>query len=689
MEQANKALILRLPSNRSIPNSSLRSLILQDDASNNMSTVEVPQGYLNVTKEFEKLLKAAVGGKRLSQSKMTALTELALNNFEHDTQLVSILYRTHKGLATEGKVPSLYVFDSLARAARSRATQSRADPKSSVGNAATFLAKIEGVLDGLIKDMIATGTTEAKEKTLKVLDIWTKANTFPAPVLARLTGYTRDSTHAATDNANSQPSPVTVDPRKPPTPPDQSGSAALYQAPVPDTSGLLALLAQAQATAGPAEANSHSNAPSTPTVGIDSTQLAFLQQLAGNLSQPAGVSGRRTTALHTRIGLLNLHTLATTVQITLGVATTIARPHLVTEIIALTGMTTAIGGGVTVIEVGSTIVKPSPIDVEEGRMIEIMSEAPRAEGGGMIVVVTLPGEEVDHHSETDTANHRTPPLVPRYLNVLAKARLFKAQTRHVKVRSARTPAAGGALSPAISTSAIPSFEPQADKPSDGPSGGTASQSVDGQGAFGLHGYDFTKFDPTNPASWDSLGKAWEVSYGKPPTQEELMMFVMTGGMSATGGMPSTGEDTAAAETNQIPTWDGAGNTGGQSWNGQQQNFQNQRGRGRGRGRGYGYNRGGYGAGRDGRNGFGDDGYGGASYLGSSDAVVLGGGDNSSPMSPTAYGGSHSMSPSSNSMSASNGAPSANTPLSGTVATKGQMVKVGDKWKWVKAGDIIP
>ncbi|KAG8959554.1 hypothetical protein FRC00_001459 [Tulasnella sp. 408] len=579
MEQANKALILRLPSNRSIPNSSLRSLILQDDATNNMSTVEVPQGYLKVaksiylsssiwaTQEFEKLLKAAVGGKRLSQSKMTALTELALNNFEHDTQLVSILYRTHKGLATEGKVPSLYVFDSLARAARSRATQSRADPKSSVGNAATFLAKIEGVLDGLIKDMIATGTTEAKEKTSKVLDIWTKANTFPAPVLARLTGYTRDSTHAATDNANSQPSPVTVDPRKPPTPPDQSGSAALYQAPVPDTTGLLALLAQAQAT----------NTPSTPNVGIDSTQLAFLQQLA----------------------------------------------------------------------------------------------------------------EVDHHSETDTANHHITPLVPQYLSVLAKARLFKAQTRHVKVRSARTPAAGNALSPAVSTSAIPSFEPQSDKTSDGPGSGTASQSVDGQGAFGLHGYDFTKFDPTNPVSWDSLGKAWEVSYGKPPTQEELMMFVMTGGMSATGGMPSAGEDTTAAETNQIPTWDGASNTGGQSWNGQQQNFQNQRGRGRGRGRGYGYNRGSYGGGRDGRNGFGDEGYGAQSYPASSDAVVLGGGDNSSSMSPSAYGGSHSMSPPSNPMPVSNGAPSAGTPLSGTVATKGQMVKVGDKWKWVKAGDIIP
>lgn len=147
----------------------------------------------------------------------------------------------------------------------------------------------------------------------------------------------------------------------------------------------------------------------------------------------------QTDILHTRIGLLNLHTPATTVQIILGVATAIALRHLVTGIIAVTGMTTVIGGGVTVIEPGSTIVKALEIDVEGGHTIEIMSEAPRAGTGGMIVVGALPGEEVGHlNSETDTANHRISPLDLRYPSVPAKARLFKVQTRHVRARSVRS-----------------------------------------------------------------------------------------------------------------------------------------------------------------------------------------------------------------------------------------------------------
>ncbi|KIO24683.1 hypothetical protein M407DRAFT_8809 [Tulasnella calospora MUT 4182] len=733
MEQANKALILRLPSNRSIPNSSLRALIFQDGISNNMSKVEVPQEYLNVTKEFEKLLKAAVGGKRLSQSKMTALTELALNNFEHDTQMVSILYRTHKGLATEGKVPSLYVFDSLARAARSRATQSRADPKSSIGNAATFLAKIEGVLDGLIQDMIATGTTEAKEKTLKVLDIWTKANTFPAPVLARLTGYTRDSTHAATDNANNQPSsstistaaalaPVTVDPRKAPTPPEQSGSAVLYQAPAPDTSGLLALLAQAQATATPAEANPHNNVPSTPNVGIDSTQLAFLQQLAGNLTQPSGVSG----CPKEMNGRANGHSPYTNrspeppysrdyrsdyPRRSYGDRSPPPRDRDYrgdryddrdrrggygdrTRFDDREGFGDRRGG------------RSYDRDNERGP-----SRRDRWDdrGGGPAWRRSRSPQQRDGHREPPHQSSRPPlpersgqgsPLQSTNPSRQGSVGSFGTPRRDTRFGSpiaptndVSHPAAGNTLSPTITTSTIPSFESHPNGPTDASSGGPVSQPVDGQGTLGLQGYDFAKFDPMNPASWDSLGKAWEVSYGKPPTQEELMMFVMTGGMSATGGMPSTGGDATATETNQIPTWDGASNADGQAWSGQQQNLQNQRGRGRGRGRGYGHNRGGYGGGRDGRNGFGDDGYGSSSYSGSSDAVVLGGGDSSSSMSPVAYGGSHTIPASSNATSvpsaAADGAPSSSTLLSGTVATKGQMVKVGDKWKWVKAGDIIP
>jgi len=61
-------------------------------------------------------------------------------------------------------VASLYAFDALARAARNYATKRgiTGELKSSTGNAATFLLKVEGVLDGLFQDMIALDNAEAK-----------------------------------------------------------------------------------------------------------------------------------------------------------------------------------------------------------------------------------------------------------------------------------------------------------------------------------------------------------------------------------------------------------------------------------------------------------------------------------------------------------------------------------------------
>jgi len=52
----------------------------------------------------------------------------------------------------------------LSRAAKSYATKHNlpADVYSQPGNAATFLQKVGGVVEGLFHDMVATGSTEAK-----------------------------------------------------------------------------------------------------------------------------------------------------------------------------------------------------------------------------------------------------------------------------------------------------------------------------------------------------------------------------------------------------------------------------------------------------------------------------------------------------------------------------------------------
>jgi len=134
---------------------------------------------------FEATLKEVVQAKRLSASKMAKLTDIAMKSLsvrcprflpslprliiplyfaQNDTELVLALFKTHKGLAPSQKVSSLYVFDALVRAAHSYVVKHSvvADSAPGKGNAATFLAKIEGIVEGLFEDMISSGAPEAQ-----------------------------------------------------------------------------------------------------------------------------------------------------------------------------------------------------------------------------------------------------------------------------------------------------------------------------------------------------------------------------------------------------------------------------------------------------------------------------------------------------------------------------------------------
>jgi hypothetical protein len=98
-----------------------------------------------------------------------------------------------------------------------------------------------------------------------------------------------------------------------------------------------------------------------------------------------------------------------------------------------------------------------------------------------------------------------------------------------------------------------------------------SRAKDAGAANGLDGFNFTTFDFTSPASWEALGKAWEVTNGVAPTQEMLMQFVMMSsmGMGMTmGAAPGVGDFEMGQQPNQ---WEGAQdsegwNAGGTEWN---------------------------------------------------------------------------------------------------------------------------
>ena len=51
---------------------------------------------------------------------------------------------------------------------------------------------------------------------------------------------------------------------------------------------------------------------------------------------------------------------------------------------------------------------------------------------------------------------------------------------------------------------------------------------------GLDQFDFGTFDATAPSSWEGLGIMWQTTHGYPPSQEELMHFVMAGSMAVAG-----------------------------------------------------------------------------------------------------------------------------------------------------------
>jgi len=148
----------------------------------------------------------------------------------------------------------------------------------------------------------------------------------------------------------------------------------------------------------------------------------------------------------------------------------------------------------------------------------------------------------------------------------------------------------------------------------------------GEGPGGLASFDYSTFDPTVPASWEALGQAWAVTNGRPPSQEELMMFVMEVTVSmANQQAPATGGP-AMQQGNQ--------RTGQVNWMGEPRGGPPRGGRGGGT----------FGPTRGGRGGFAYDGqalwnYGDDEYSQGTDAVVLGENTNAQDSSGWAQGSS--------------------------------------------------
>ncbi|KAG2075697.1 hypothetical protein BDR04DRAFT_1091302 [Suillus decipiens] len=546
--------------------------------------------------DFETTLKDVVNAKRLSASKMTKLTDIALKSVEHDTKLVAILYRTHKSLSSTAKVSSLYAFDALARAARSYATKRgiTGDINSSTGNAATFLLKVEGVLDGLFQDMIALDNAEAKEKTKKVLDIWTKSNTFPSPVLTRL----REMMDSRKESVKIPPiarvetqtlpiitTPPSVTPSQGPTPP------------LPESvqSTLLALLKQTAQAAGQPPIQTPPNiVPAPPLAG----HLALLQQLALTANVPNGGPPSQSTI---QLPLRNTQLPSAPQRPPPPPLSNQPQPYSSSQSHVQR-------------DPGRDSWQSRSSQFDHGRerngFQDLNSRGGfqrgfrgRGRGRGR-----WDDRDHDHFKDRDwnssprprNSRSRSPrrfngqrprpysppqrPAASRDVVQNQTAKLPEAGKdefgRDIRPSSATPPRAASVdaqaqppMVPSVvlaRTAASENRVPVSDQlPSVAASTSTVEprkpSSAPALQQLGLDHFDITTFDFTAPSSWEALGKMWHSTYGDTPSQEELMQFVMTGGVVAFTG-----------QTNAVQ----AGQWGAQSA-GSGRGWQEDRGRGRG------------------------------------------------------------------------------------------------------------
>ncbi|KAH9066694.1 hypothetical protein EDB87DRAFT_1587612 [Lactarius vividus] len=513
--------------------------------------------------EFENALKDVVSSKRVSVSKMNRLSDVAKRCFENDAQMVSTLYRTHKALQPQYKVPSLYAFDALARAARSHATKHGFAGDSQPGNSATFLLKLEAILEGLFRDMMGSGVSEGKEKAKKILDIWTKSATFPPAVLTRLENVLKGDdapVPAPVLDAviepvmHSAPSQAALNP--PETPTNSTSQAASVHA------ALLALLSQARNVPISAQTTTNNTQPTQVQLPqLDANQLKLFQQLAQTVNPPEIT----TPPIQTSLSPPPAPTFASP-DITAGPSN---QPTYWNHSQGLQDKSWDVG------QVGRNYpissVEESDYHSSRGRFRGGFRSRGRGRFGDrdregfrdrLYDRARSPGTAHGRRSRS-----RSPPR-SRYGGGRKDVKPYSpphrpSNTDDVQASSSHPgvdefgreirpssdddrsmtpddlkqgpPQSPPATSSVGLTSAPTSVPGNRESPVAPPSqvalatgGRSDEQHHHHQDAneANLQSFDYSAFDPTSPTSWESLGKAWAATNGRSPTQEELMMFVM-------------------------------------------------------------------------------------------------------------------------------------------------------------------
>lgn len=234
----------------------------------------------------------------VSGSKINSITQLCTANVQSESVLIQKIYTHFKRAPGTHKLGVLYVVDSITRqwveAARKAGQPSGSDAPD--GTFAAGVNRVTELLPVLMTDIINNAPEDQKEKIKKLVDIWERGYTFPAPMLQSFKEKLNAPKNVESTTPEGSPAP-NYNPFSPPSQPAQPPNGSAASMPMttagqsagqtaPDTSSILKALADMAKQNTAATPASSAPAPANPFGAFSAATTA---------SQPAPSSTEQTT----------------------------------------------------------------------------------------------------------------------------------------------------------------------------------------------------------------------------------------------------------------------------------------------------------------------------------------------------------------------------------------------------------
>ncbi|KAL2817230.1 hypothetical protein BDW59DRAFT_152826 [Aspergillus cavernicola] len=224
----------------------------------------------------------------VSGSKINSITSLCTANVQNESVLIQKIYTHFKKAPGTHKLGVLYVVDSVTRQWVDAARKA-GQPSGSAAPDGTFAAGVNRVtelLPVLMTDIINNAPDDQKEKIKKLVDIWERGYTFPAPMLAsfkqKLNAPALNNVASTTPEGSPAPNYLALGGFQQQQQPPVNGAASAASAqPAPDTSSILKALADM--------AKQNTAAPAAPAAAAPVNPLSALSQQS-TVPQPVSSS---------------------------------------------------------------------------------------------------------------------------------------------------------------------------------------------------------------------------------------------------------------------------------------------------------------------------------------------------------------------------------------------------------------